>query len=79
MAEENSPKKAVLKPRSKISMFVVCLFTGLLGIHRLLMGYTNLWIQGITIGGWFFWTIYDLIMIVIDRMPMADGTPLTKS
>ena len=51
---------------------------GYLGIHRLLMGYKNWWIQLLTAGGCGIWTLYDFIMIITDKMPMADGTPLKK-
>lgn len=78
MAEENVPQGAAKEPQSKIMMALICWFVGYLGIHRLMMGYSNWWIQLITLGGCGIWTIYDLIMILTDKMPMADGTPLKK-
>lgn len=78
MAEENVPQGAAKEPQSKIMMALICWFVGVLGIHRLMMGYSNWWIQLITCGGCGIWTIYDLIMILTDKMPMADGTPLKK-
>ena len=63
--------------QSKIVMAVVCWFAGPLGIHRLMMGYSNWWIQLITFGGCGFWALYDLIMILIGNMKMADGRDLT--
>ena len=64
--------------QSKLVMALVCWFLGSLGIHRLMMGYKNWWIMLITLGGCGIWTIYDLIMILTDKMPMADGRPLQK-
>ncbi len=74
MEQENAQKEA----QSKILMAVICWFLGALGIHRLMMGYKNWWLQLITCGGCGIWTIYDFIMILTDKMPMADGTPLKK-
>ncbi len=78
MAEENVPQGAAKEPQSKIMMALICWFVGCFGIHRLMMGYSNWWIQLITLGGCGIWTIYDLIMILTDKRPMADGTPLKK-
>ncbi len=78
MAEENVPQGAAKEPQSKMMMILICWFIGYLGIHRLMMGYKNWWVQLITFGGCGIWTIYDLIMIFTDKLPMADGTPLKK-
>jgi hypothetical protein len=43
-----------------------------------MMGYSNWWLMLITLGGCGIWTLYDLIMILTDKMPMADGRPLEK-
>lgn len=59
-------------------MALICWFAGALGIHTLLMGYKNWWLMLITVGGCGIWTLYDLIMILTDKMPMADGRPLEK-
>ncbi|MBO4243448.1 MAG: TM2 domain-containing protein [Bacteroidales bacterium] len=59
-------------------MALICWFVGCFGIHRLMMGYNNWWIQLITLGGCGIWTLYDLIMILTDKMPMAEGSPLKK-
>lgn len=62
--------------QKKMIMALVAFFAGGLGIHRFLMGYSNWWIMLITLGGCGIWTIYDLIMILTDKMQMADGRPL---
>ena len=63
--------------QSKIVMAVVCWFAGPFGIHRLMMGYSNWWIQLITFGGCGFWALFDLIMILVGNMKMSDGRDLT--
>ncbi|MCQ2975589.1 MAG: TM2 domain-containing protein [Bacteroidales bacterium] len=79
MAEENVPQASGQKePQPKTLMIIICLFLGCYGIHRLMMGYEKWWLQLITLGGCGFWAIYDFIMIITDKMPMADGTPLKK-
>ena len=37
---------------------------GGLGIHRLMMGYSNWWLMLITLGGCGIWTLIDLIKII---------------
>ena len=64
------------KLQSKNMMLIICFFLGFLGIHRLLMGYSNWWLMIITFGGCGIWTIYDLIMIALGKMNMADGREL---
>lgn len=72
MTEEQKPVQ------KKMMMILICWFAGGLGIHRLMMGYSNWWIMLITAGGCGIWAIYDLIMLLMDKMPMADGRPLEK-
>ncbi len=62
--------------QKKMMMVLICWFAGAFGIHRMMMGYSNWWIQLITLGGCGIWTMYDLIMILMDKMPMEDGRPL---
>jgi TM2 domain len=68
-----------MKPLSTKSAAVVAFFFGLLGIHRLLMGYKNWWLMPMTLGGLWVWSLFDFIRIVTGKMNMADGTPLTTS
>ncbi|MBN8545964.1 MAG: TM2 domain-containing protein [Ignavibacteria bacterium] len=62
--------------QSKVTMILVCLFLGGLGIHRLMMGYSNWWLQLITLGGCGIWSLIDLIQIITGSMKMADGRDL---
>jgi TM2 domain-containing membrane protein YozV len=64
--------------QKKMMMVIICLFAGSLGIHRLMMGYSNWWLMLITMGGCGIWTIVDLIQILTGKMGMADGRPLEE-
>ena len=64
--------------QSKITMIIVSLFLGGFGIDRYMMGYSNWWLKLITLGGCGIWALIDFIMIVLGKMTMADGRPLTE-
>ena len=64
--------------QSKIVMALVCWFLGSLGIHRLMMGYSNWWLMLITLGGCGIWTLIDLIKILTGSLKMADGRDLSQ-
>jgi len=79
MAEEITPQGTPQKEvQQKVMMIIICCLLGEFGIHRLMMGYSNWWVQLITLGGCGIWVIYDLIMLIMDKMPMADGRPLAE-
>jgi len=63
--------------QSKVTMIIVCWLLGGLGIHRLMMGYSNWWLMLITLGGCGIWALIDLIQIATGSMKMADGRDLT--
>lgn len=63
--------------QSKTTMIIVALFLGGLGIHRLMMGYSNWWLMLLTAGGCGIWTLIDLINIITGKMKMADGRDLS--
>ena len=63
--------------QSKTTMIIVCLFLGGLGIHRMMMGYSNWWLMLITLGGCGIWSLIDLIKLITGSMKMADGRDLT--
>jgi hypothetical protein len=68
----------LLKPsQSRISMIMVSLLFGYMGIHRLMMGYSDWWLMFITGGGLGIWYFYDLFRIIAGSMKMADGRDLT--
>lgn len=62
--------------QSKTTMTLVCFFIGGLGIHRLMMGYSNWWLMLLTAGGCGIWTLIDFIQILTGKMGMADGREL---
>lgn len=62
--------------QSKSTMVIVSFFLGSLGIHRLMMGYSNWWLMLITLGGCGIWTLIDFIQILTGNMNMADGRKL---
>ena len=63
--------------QSKVTMALVCFLLGGLGIHRLMMGYSNWWLMILTAGGCGVWALIDLIRILTGNMPMADGRQLS--
>ena len=64
------------QPQQKVTMILICFFLGGLGIHRLMMGYSNWWLMLITFGGCGIWSLIDLIKIATGSMKMADGQEL---
>jgi hypothetical protein len=62
--------------QQKSTMILVCLFLGVFGIHRKMMGYSNWWLMPLTCGGCSIWIWIDLIQVVTGKMKMADGSDL---
>jgi hypothetical protein len=77
-AFENQPEISPSeKPtQMKSTMILVSFFLGGLGIHRLMMGYSNWWLMLLTMGGCGIWSLIDFIRIVTGGMKMADGREL---
>lgn len=70
-------RRGTIRVQGKLFMVVLlCACGGMFGIHRYLMGYRNWWVMLLTLGGLGFWSFRDLVMICVDRMPMADGREL---
>lgn len=63
--------------QQKTAMILICFFLGGLGIHRLMMGYSNWWLMLITLGGCGIWSLVDFIRIVTGDMKMSDGRTLS--
>ena len=61
---------------SRFEMALICWTLGIFGIHRLLMGYKNWYLQFFTLGGLGLWMLYDLFFIIIGKMKMANGQSL---
>ncbi len=64
------------KKYTRLEMALICWTLGFFGIHRLLMGYKNWYLQFLTLGGLGLWMLYDLFAILTGRMTMANGEPL---
>ena len=62
--------------QSKTTMILISFFLGGLGIHRLMMGYSNWWLMLITLGGCGIWTLIDFINIVSGNFKDAQGNPI---
>lgn len=60
--------------KSQVVALLLCLFIGGLGMHRLYLGYSNWWLQLITLGGCGIWALIDLIRIIMGDMKPADGS-----
>jgi hypothetical protein len=76
----NLEKEDDTKPApKKFIIALACWITGIFGVHRFLLGYSNWWVQLITFGGCGLWTFVDLIRILTDKLPTSDGKDLTKS
>ena len=76
MLNQNINIMAEKELQSKGTMTLICFFIGGLGIHRLMMGYSNWWLMLITAGGCGIWTLVDFIKLLTGGMKMADGRAL---
>jgi hypothetical protein len=73
-AKKTSPNSP-LSGSSQILALVLCFFVGLLGIHRMYLGYIGIGIlQLVTLGGFGIWTLIDFIRILIGDLGPANGS-----
>lgn len=65
--------------KSWMTTLLLCVFVGVLGVHRFYVGKTGSGIaQLLTGGGCGIWCLVDLIMILTGKFTDAQGRPLLK-
>jgi TM2 domain-containing membrane protein YozV len=67
------------EPKSWMTALLLSWLLGAFGADRFYLGYTGLGIAKLlTFGGCGLWALIDLIMIIMNKMPDAEGRPLAK-
>ena len=62
-----------------IVVILLCLFLGGLGVHRFFVGKTGTGVAMLlTLGGFGFWSLFDLIMIILGKFEDGDGRLITN-
>ena len=66
-------------PKDFTVALLLSFFLGSLGIDRFYLGYTGLAIvKLLTFGGCGIWSLIDFILIIVGKLPSADGQPLSR-
>ncbi|OAI40743.1 hypothetical protein AYO40_04345 [Planctomycetaceae bacterium SCGC AG-212-D15] len=67
------------EPKSWMVALLLSWFLGIFGVDRFYLGYTGLGIAKLlTLGGCGIWAFIDFIMIILNKIPDAQGNPLQK-
>jgi TM2 domain-containing membrane protein YozV len=67
------------EPKSWMVALLLSWLLGWCGADRFYLGYTGLGVAKLlTFGGCGIWSLIDLIMIIMNKIPDADGRPLAK-
>lgn len=74
-----APANPNVSDKQWMTALLLSLFLGYLGVDRFYLGYTTLGvIKLLTLGGCGIWSLIDLIMIIMNNIPDAQGRPLQK-
>lgn len=69
----------VAQQKGWLVTLLLCLFLGWFGIHRFYTGHTAIGVfQLLTCGGFFFWTLIDLVLILAGGYKDSRGLPLLR-
>ena len=74
-ADELVSPAAAAAGTNQVAALLLCIFVGLLGIHRFYLGY--IWqgvVQLLTLGGLGIWTIIDLVRIITGDLQPKGGS-----
>lgn len=67
------------EPKNWMVALLLSFFLGSLGVDRFYLGYIGLGVlKLITFGGCGIWALIDFIMIIMNKLPDANGQPLAK-
>ncbi|TAH26686.1 MAG: TM2 domain-containing protein [Cytophagales bacterium] len=70
---------SITKPiPNKTTLIFAAIFLGVLGYDRYLLGYKNWWYKAIVMGGLGIWILYDLYLIISNKLHMADGRKVSE-
>lgn len=65
--------------KSWTTALILSFFLGGLGIDRFYLGYTLLGVlKLLTLGGLGLWALIDFVLILLNKLPDANGRPLAK-
>ncbi|MFP5438487.1 MAG: TM2 domain-containing protein [Bacteroidia bacterium] len=73
--KEELTSPAAASGKSQLTALLLCIFVGVIGIHRFYLGYT--WqgiVQLVTLGGCGIWSLIDLIRIITGDLQPKDGS-----
>jgi TM2 domain-containing membrane protein YozV len=69
-----------MSEKSNLAALLLCLFLGILGIHRFYVGKIGTGVlQLLTIGGLGIWALIDLIIIAVGKFTDGEGNTLQWS